>query len=296
MLPAIPVSFSDERPAKVGQASIRYNPAREIFTNASGFIDGYDYTLNPYSGCSFGCSYCYAAFFAKDEFQDSWGYWVQVKDNAVDLLRGRPPGSLDGKRIYMSSVTDPYQPIEKELNLTRSLLELFAEYHKVKLVVQTRSTFVARDVDLFKKIEENGGDVQVNMTITTDDEDIRKTFEPSCPSNSYRMRAIKYVCGAGVRSCVTMTPLLLVDSPYAFTDSLLETGVEKFIVQPFHFKQGKFLAATRELAYDLMAEKLGCPRDNFQDEYLEHYRLVLDVLKDMLPSLGEGKDGFKPPF
>ena len=58
-------------------------------------MDAYDFTLNPYSGCSFGCTYCYAAFFSRDiEKQNSWGYWVTVKENAVALLKKRKPGFL----------------------------------------------------------------------------------------------------------------------------------------------------------------------------------------------------------
>jgi hypothetical protein len=93
-----------------------------------------------------------------------------------------------------------------------------------------------------------------------------------------------------------MTPLLLVSDPDAFAGSLLDTGVQKFIAQPFHFQRGKFLAGTRDRAFDLMAEKLGCDRASFRDEYLEHYRIVFGVLRERLPELGEGKDGFKPPF
>lgn len=261
-------------------------------------MDAYDFTLNPYSGCSFGCTYCYAAFFSRDvEKRDSWGYWVNVKDNAVELLRKRKPGTLDGKLIYMSSVTDPYQPVERQLELTRGLLQTMAERgDKPKLVVQTRSPAVVRDCDLFRRIEENGGRIQVNMTVTTDEEDIRRTFEPHCPSNPRRLDAIGKVQAAGIDTCITMTPLLLVSSPYAFADSLLDTGVQKFIAQPFHFKRGKFLAGTRDSAFDLMAEKLGCARASFQDEYMEHYDMVFGVLKDTLPQLGEGKSGFEPPF
>ncbi len=287
-------------PDSIGETSIAYNPAREVLTKATGFMDTYDFTLNPYSGCSFGCTYCYAAFFSRDvEKRDSWGYWVSVKENAVDLLKKRlrrRPESLDGKLIYMSSVTDPYQPVERELQLTRLLLEAMADGHTPKLVVQTRSPDVVRDCDLFRRIEENGGRVQVNMTVTTDDEDIRRTFEPFCPSNPVRLKAIGEVKAAGIDTCITMTPLLLVSSPYAFADSLRDTGVEKFIAQPFHFQRGKFLAGTRDRAFDLMAEKLGCDRDSFRDEYMEHYRMVFEVLQDQLPELGEGKDGFKPPF
>ena len=208
-------------------------------------MDAYDYTLNPYSGCSFGCTYCYAAFFSRDvEKRDSWGYWVVVKENAPELLEKRKPGTLDGNLIYMSSVTDPYQPVERELGLTRRLLEIMVDRQdKVKLVVQTRSPDVVRDCDLFSRIEENGGRVQVNMT-ATDDEDIRRTFEPFCPSNPVRLRAISAVQSAGIDTCITMTPLLLVSSPYAFADSLRGTGVQKFIAQPFHFQGGKFLAGT----------------------------------------------------
>lgn len=287
-----------------------------ILTRATGFMGEYDFTLNPYSGCTFGCTYCYAAFFSRNkEQQENWGKWVRVKDNkespySMDKSSGKwersennisppyqiTPKLLDGKTIYMSSVTDPYQPIERKLGLTRHWLEQLADNQKPKLVVQTRSPDVTRDCDLFQQIKDNGGNVQINMTITTDDEDVRRAFEPSCPSNAIRIKAIKEVHEKGITTCITMTPLLLVSDAEAFASRLLDSGVRKFIVQPFHFNQGKFIAQTREQAVAVMAEKLGCEKYRYKERYLEHYSKVFKVLKQTLPQLGEGKDGFAPPF
>ena len=313
--PSIPLRNS--KTEKLGHALISDAPAREILTRATGFMNEYDFTLNPYSGCSFGCTYCYAAFFSRNtQDRDSWGEWVQVKSNAVCLLEKRlkrKPDFIDGKTIYMSSVTDPYQPIERKVRLTRGLLGLMAGQAsesdtgqlslipespnpKPKLVIQTRSPDVVEDCDLFLKIEENGGRVRVNMTVTTDDEDVRRTFEPYCPSNTTRLRAITQVQTKGVDTCITMTPLLLVKDADDFAGQLLETGVKRFIIQPFHFQKGKFVAATRDQAFDLMAEKLNSNRAEFETAYLDHYRSVKDVLQDRLPVLGEGKGGFAPPF
>ncbi len=311
-------------PLTLGHSTITDSPAGEILTRATGFMNAYDFTLNPYSGCSYGCTYCYAAFFSRNTAQrDSWGEWVQVKSNAVNILLKRlkrKPDLIDGKLIYMSSVTDPYQPIERKVELTRNLLKImagdrpepveeqfsleledtasvFGKLHpKPKLVVQTRSPDVFRDCDLFRSIEENGGRVRVNMTVTTDDEDVRRTFEPFCPSNPARLRAIAKVEEVGVDTCITMTPLLWVSDAPKFADMLLETGVKKFIIQPFHFQKGKFVAATRDQAFDLMAEKLNTNRTNFEKAYLDHYRSVKNILQERLPDLGEGKGGFAPPF
>lgn len=300
--PDRPPSFilPESRVPTVGQATATYAPARDILMKATGFMEAYDFTLNPYSGCSFGCTYCYAAFFSRStEERDTWGRWVKVKENAIELLakeETRPSRRLEGKTIYMSTVTDPYQPIERELELTRGLLGIMAEGHTPKLVVQTRSPDVTRDIDLFRRIEENGGRVQVNMTVTTDDEDVRRSFEPFCPSNANRLEAIAEVHAGGVDTCVTMTPLLWVNDPEGFADGLLATGVEKFIIQPFHFEKGKFTASTRDEAIDLMARKLDCARASFRGRYEAHYRRAHDVLRHRLPRLGEGKVGFRPPF
>ena len=197
------------RPSRIGEVEVDYAKTREVLTRATGFMEEYDFTLNPYAGCTFGCTYCYAAFFSKTKDQrDRWGYWVTVKENALELMERRRRGALDGKLIYMSTVTDPYQPIERQLDLTRALLEVLADRHSPKLVVQTRSPDVVRDCDLFLKIEERGGRVQVNMTVTTDDEDIRRAFEPFCPSNAVRLQAISEVQAKGVDTCITLTPLL----------------------------------------------------------------------------------------
>lgn len=296
VLPFESPSIGENKPNRLGRVKVDYSPVRDILTRATGFMDAYHFTLNPYAGCSFGCTYCYAAFFSrKPEKRDTWGRWVSVKENAVECLRARR-GDLDGKLIYMSSVTDPYQPIERKLKLTRGLLEVLASSGRPKLVVQTRSPDVVRDEDLFRLIVDNGGHVQVNLTVTTDDEEVRRTFEPYCPNNHVRLGAAGDLRKAGVKTCITMTPLLLVTDAGGFANSLLNTGVENFIVQPFHFQRGKFLAGTRDGALRMMAEKLGSQPETFRQLYLEHYHHVRDVLRKRLPSLGEGKDGFRPPF
>ena len=282
---------------RMGRVEVSSKPAREILMRATGFMGEYDFTLNPYSGCAFGCTYCYAAFFSRTaERREAWGQWVEVKENAVELIMRRKIGGLDGKCIYMSSVTDPYQPVERTVGLTRGVLQVLADRHAPKLVVQTRSPDVVRDSDLFRKIEDGGGRVRVNMTMTTDDEDVRRTFEPFCPSNDRRLEAVADLREAGIDVGVTMTPLLLVRDAEAFAARLVETGAEHFIAQPFHFARGKFIASTREGALALMAEKLGCEVAEFQSRYLDHYHEVFEVLDAALPELGEGKDGFAPPF
>ena len=201
----------------------------------------------------------------------------------------------------MSSVTDPYQPIERKLKLTRHLLKVIGEEHAPRLVVQTRSPDVVRDVDLYKRIETptglfHKGRVQVNITVTTDDEDVRRTFEPWCPGNVQRIEAARRLRAEEIQTCITMTPLIWVENPEQFCDRLLASGVQRFIIQPFHFQRGRFVAGTRDDALKLMAEKLGKTEPDFRTAYEEHYTEVREVLKRRLPDVGEGKAGFSPPF
>jgi len=277
--------FSDDNINKrnrLGQSSIYYKNASSILTPASGFMEGYDFTLNPYSGCSFGCAYCYAAFFARDnELKERWGYWVNVKENALSLLIKYRKKPLNNKTIYISSVTDPYQPIEKELELTKSILNELSLYHKPRIVIQTRSPLIIRDIDLLKRFEF----LQVNMTITTDSEIVRKAFEPYCPSNKVRLEAIRHLNDAGILTCITMTPLLPLDDVDKFAQALLDTGVSRFIIQPFHAEKGKFIAGTREEALNIIKQF------DWNDE---KYQSIFSKIKEYIPNIGVGKQGFTP--
>ena len=149
---------------------------------------------------------------------------------------------------------------------------------------------------MFGALVANGGLVRVNITVTTDDEDVRREFEPACPGNAKRLEAARGLVEAGVDTCVTMTPLLLVRDSEGFAEDLRKTGVTDFIVQPFHFQRGKFVAGTRDAALGIMAEKLSTDPKEFRKRYLQHYGEVREVLRRRLPHLGEGKQGFRPPF
>ena len=264
----------------IAHSKVEYIESNSILTKASGFMGGFDYTLNPYSGCTFGCTYCYAAFFSKTKDQrESWGYWVQVKNNALELLKKKRKKPLIGTTVYMSSVTDPYQPIENDLKLTRSIIIELLEYHQIHLVIQTRSPLVIRDIDILKQFER----IQVNMTITSDNEEVRQVFEPFCSRNDARINAIKKVKEAGIKSCITMTPLLPISDPHKFAKDLLAVKVDKYIVQPFHAERGKFIAGTRQTALNLINE-MGWD--------MPKYHETVKILRDYLPNLKEGKEGF----
>lgn len=187
---------------------------------------------------------------------------------------------MEGSRIYMSTVTDPYQPIEKKLEVTRDILKELRDYHDVRLVIQTRAALVTRDIDIFKDFET----LQVNMTVTTDSERVRKAFEPLCPSNKVRLKAIQEVHEAGIRSCITVTPLLPVEDPEQFAQDLKATGIDNFIIQGFHRKKGRFVKGTRDAATAILDEF------NWGDE---EYHRVLSIFQRYIPGIGVGQEGFK---
>ena len=267
-------------PIRIGHATVEPMSSRTILTKTTGFMSGYDYSLNPYSGCSYGCTYCYAAFFVPDDRKrENWGKWVFVKENAMEKLQNMRT-NLQGKTIYMSSVTDPYQPIERRLKLVRSLLHELLD-REVRLVVQTRSPLVVRDIDILLKFKH----VRVNMTIGTDSRRVQRVFEPHCPSPKTRLSAIQKVLNAGINSCITLTPLLPIENPSKFIEDLKATGVKHFVVQPFHANHGKFVANTRPEALRIVSE-MGWTENNYQN--------FLHMMKNNLELVEEGHEGFAP--
>ena len=262
--------------------SIESHDARQILTPGAGYLSTYDYSLNPYVGCAFGCSYCYAAFFAPIDRQASWGNWVRVKQNAaLKLSRVRRP--LEGKTVYMSSVTDPYQPIEKRLELTRSLLPILAN-RGARLVVQTRSPLVVRDIDLLQEFDQ----VCVNFSITTDSEDVRRAFEPHNPPIPDRFDASTAVAEAGIPVAITMTPLLPIADPEAFAQRVADTGAQRFVTESFAATKGHFQAGTGESAIELSAA---------YEWDRTAYETARDVLlRELAPNVREGESGFRPDF
>ncbi len=256
--------------------------AHQILTPGAGYLSSYDYALNPYVGCAFGCSYCYAAFFAPFDKQESWGDWVRVKQNAA-LKLTRMRRSLEDKTIYMSSATDPYQPIEQRLKLTRSLLPILSE-RGARLVVQTRSPLVTRDIDLLSQFSE----VCVNFSITTDSDDIRKAFEPRNPPIQARLVAAASVAEAGVPVAITMTPLLPIDDANAFAEQVAATGATRFVSESFAPTKGHFRAGTGKSATELSATY------GWDQSAYETARDVL--LRELAPDIREGESGFSPEF
>ena len=261
--------------------STEFYDATQILTPASGYLAAYDYSLNPWRGCSFGCSYCYAAAFHTPERQQTWGDWLLVKQNAVDKVR-RLRRDLRGKRIYLSSATDPYLPIERRLGLVREILPILAE-RGAHLTVQTRSPLVTRDIDLLRRFDA----VCVNMTVTTDAEAIRRIWEPTCPPIPARLAAITEIAAVGIPTAVTMTPLLPLDDPAGFAAQVSGTGAQRFVVERFQPTRGHFAAGTRPEALSQAAAH------RWTDAAYESAR---DILAQSLPDLREGRSGFDPDW
>ena len=164
----------------------------------------HDYCLNPYTGCQVGCRYCYARLFIPrySGHSEPWGEFVDAKVNAPELLRKQLVRAKRGT-VWVSSVCDPYQPLEVKYRLTRRCLEeLLSRQFPVN--VQTKSSLVTRDLDLFQKFN----DIEVGFTIATDDERIARLFEPGASSIRERAAALSTLHEHGIRTFAFLGPLL----------------------------------------------------------------------------------------
>jgi DNA repair photolyase len=163
----------------------------------------YPYVINPYTGCQHNCSYCYARFMKRfTGHQEPWGQFVDVKVNAVELLRVEIVKKKPGK-VWISGVCDPYQPLEAKYQLTRRCLDILAQ-NDWPVVVQTRSPLVLRDIDILKR----GKDFEVGFSITTADDRIRQLFEPDAPPIEERVNALDELHHAGIRTYAMIAPIL----------------------------------------------------------------------------------------
>jgi len=256
--------------------------SRSIFSPATGYIrrGGFDWTCNPYVGCTFGCTYCYAMFLPQNRRpKEQWGRWFQAKVNAVALARKEAP-QLAGQALYCSSVTDPYLPAERTLRLTRGILEAILP-HQPRLLVQTRGPLVVRDFDLLRRFTA----VRLNMSIPTDSEDVRRSFEPKAPPLEMRWHVIHQARSAGIPVGICVTPMLPLNDPASFASRLIAFDPEVLVVQDFHDSRGCFGADTGAEARLLLAQT---------GWNAASYRRVVERLREQR-TVYEGAAGVFPP-
>jgi len=171
--------------------------AKEIFTKTKL---GADWVVNPYIGCGHQCLYCYAKFIAKwrPAVYGKWGAWVEAKTNGPELVKGKYVRGW----VFMSSICDPYGPVEKELKLTRRILEDMDK--DIKLSILTKSDLVLRDIDILKKFK----NIEIGFTINSFAGKAKKSFEPEAPDSERRMEALKILKKNGFTTYAFVSPII----------------------------------------------------------------------------------------
>ena len=177
----------------------------------------FTWTINPYRGCEFACKYCYARY--THEFMEmrdgiEFEQKIYAKQHAADLLRQELRRVKSGEQIAIGTATDPYQPIEKKLEITRAILQEFARHSGFELGIVTKSALISRDVDLLKEISQHNR-ICVNFTVTTVDAELARILEPRAPRPDLRLQALRTLRDAGIHAGVICAPVLpgITDAP-----------------------------------------------------------------------------------
>ena len=197
-----------------------------------------DFVINPYVGCRFGCSYCYASFMGRlvDKKRTDWGGYVFAKTNAPELLTKEITRLKDkGKNttILLSSVTDPFQGVEAKYHLSQKCLEVLADYgFEGNVSILTKSPLVIKAIPTLKRLR----NVEVGLTITATDDAISRYFEKYAPNVSQRLETLRKLNEAGIRTYAFFGPLL----PHFVTNkeeirkvlaAIHETGTRRLFIE-----------------------------------------------------------------
>lgn len=164
---------------------------------------GIDYHMNLYKGCPFGCIYCDSRCetYRIDHFDE-----VRIKENSLEILEEELKSKGLKGVVSFGTLSDPYNPEEEHLELTRKALELIKQY-KFGVSIDTKSDLILRDLDLLKEISLNNN-VIIKISITTHDDSLAKKIEPHVISSTKRFEVLKKLRENGLYAGVLMTPVL----------------------------------------------------------------------------------------
>lgn len=194
-------------------------PVKSILNPCDSDRVPFDWTINPYRGCEFGCKYCYARY--THEYMEIDGGEFErkifVKQDAGVLLardisqkysyESKADGFAQSEHIAIGTATDPYQPAEKEYGVTRACLEELAKREGLSISIITKSNQIVRDLDLLKRIAAKSA-LTVNLTVTTLRPRLARLLEPRAPRPDLRLAAIRELREAGLCVGVSASPLL----------------------------------------------------------------------------------------
>ena len=184
--------------------------SRSLITRNDSPDVGFEVSINPYRGCEHGCVYCYArpfheylGFSAGLDFESR----ILVKEDAPELLRKELSApKWQPQTLVMSGVTDPYQPAERKLEITRRCLAVLAEFRNPVGII-TKNELVTRDIDHLSALAEHGA-VAVNLSITTLDGDLARRMEPRASHPRERLKAVERLAAAGIPVGVMVAPVI----------------------------------------------------------------------------------------
>ncbi len=262
-------------------------------------LPGSDYVVNPYSGCAFGCVYCYAEFTRKftNHIDDEWGKYVDIKINTPELFKEefqklsnkiiKQNVFKTGNRpvIFFGSVTDPYQGVEAKYALTKKCLEIIAESNiksSVDISLLTKSPLVTRDTEIFKKIP----NLEIGMTISSTDDNISKLFECYAPPSSLRIQALKKLNDEGLNTYAFVGPLLPhfvanEDSLGKLFKAIKDSGTRRVWVEHINLTGPKMSRLLDLVGGSLNNEEIKLFRNSQTDEYKRKLSdMILNIVKE----------------
>jgi DNA repair photolyase len=227
----------------------------------------FEWTVNPYRGCAMGCRYCYAAYtheYLGLEAAGSFHSTIYAKAGGLDeAARTLARAARRGERVALGTATDPYQPGEAELMVTRRFLERAAQIRGLRLGITTKGAIILRDLDLLRRIHERS-QLYVQVSLTSTRADLLRRLEPWAPPPEVRLEVLRRLAEAGLSVGLSLAPILpgLTDQE-ADLDELLgrvaAVGVRRMWASLLFLR-----SPTREKYFDFLAGEF--PR------YLEAYR------------------------
>jgi len=258
----------DELPAF--KTSVEIDTARKVITRNDSPDIGFDRSINPYRGCEHGCVYCFArpthAYLGLSPGLDFESRLYAKPDAPAMLAKELAAPDYEPRMIAIGTNTDPYQPIERERKIMRSILEVLEQAgHPVGIV--TKSSLVTRDIDILARMAKRNL-AKVAISVTSLDPQLARTMEPRAPTPPRRLEALKRLADAGIPATVMVAPVI---------PALNDSEIERILDAAAH-------AGAKEASYVLLRLPLEV-RDLFREwlmaNYPDRYRHVFTLIRDM---------------